>query len=539
MTIRLLDWLDDPSPKTGLNWAVSGGWRRTTYEQLATRVKAHAAALHEHGVSHGSVVSIIEPSVDEFVVRFFAVLLAGATPNPIAPPFPIQDEASYRRQLGRLLDVAQPTAISVAAHLWSTVAPVVTKAITVLTDENATPAATFPGCAAEDIALLQFTSGSSGIPKAVRVPTRALEANIADIHAWLLMTPADRMATWLPPYHDMGLIGGLLASIAARCEVDAMAPIDFIRDPAKWLSCVGQRGATISPAPNFALSYVVDRVGDDQLSGLDFSGWKALVCGAERVDPLIARRFVERLRPYGFRSETFCPAYGMAEATLAVSGDTPGRQPRVIAVDRTSGALDGPFELMVAPIEDGRSWLVSCGEPLSTVEVSIADDSTGCGELHVSGPSLALDYRTARSEIELARDSRGRLATGDAGYLVDGEVYPIGRMGDSVKIRGVAMYAEDLEIDIVRATGLASNRVAVLAGVDDGRTRIAAVVEDIDVDPALVTKVLTAATGGDVDIVVLAAARGTVERTTSGKTRRRQMWRKFAAGEYKSYQSEN
>ncbi|WP_169334758.1 GNAT family N-acetyltransferase [Nocardia thailandica] len=540
MTTHLLDWIADPSPTTGIYRATPEGWRFSSYRELAARARGHARALRDAGVSAGDVVGIVDPDADEFVMRFFAVLLAGATPNPLAPPFPVQDPQSYRQQLVRLVAVAHPSAVSAAPDLHELIAPVLGN-VPVLGLEEIGADPTGRGLVERvgpEIALLQFTSGSSGTPKAVQVPTAALEANLAAIHRWVGPVDADRIATWLPPYHDMGLIGCLLGSVVIGLDIDAMSPMDFLRDPHKWLSCFGSRGATISAAPNFALPYVLSKVSGQEMSGLDFARWRMLILGAERIDPVVLREFLTALAPFGLRPEAACPAYGMAEATLAVSGVAVDQTVQVIGVDPRNGATEGPYELATAALENDKTWLVGCGAPLEavTVDVVTAGAAPGAGELFVGGPSVAADYRTASGTVDLSRDERGRLGTGDAGYLVDGQVYPVGRIGDSVKIRAVTVYAEDIESAVARATGTSSNRVVVLAGLRAGSPHVAVLFEHADAEAAPVRRIVTSLVGTDALVRLFDAPRGTINRTTSGKPRRRRMWAKLCAGDYDAFE---
>ncbi|GAA5103299.1 AMP-binding protein [Nocardia iowensis] len=536
MITDFFTWTGQPSTTRGIHRAVADGWQLTTYEELRDRARSLAERLLDSGIGPGDVVSIIEPKVDDFLAAFFAVLLAGATPNPIAPPFPLQGADSYRRQLVRLLGVARPATVYAPAEYESLLEPVLDDIPRL--DHRIGPVRTtdFPQCGPTDIGLLQFTSGSSGTPKAVRVPLASLQANIADIFEWLSVGPDDHIATWLPAYHDMGLIGCLLAPTVAGLEIDAMAPIEFLQEPQKWLSCFGTRTATIGAAPNFALSYLLAKVDGAALAEMDFGRWHALVVGAERIDPAVLRRFATEFGPYGFRSTAICPAYGLAEATLAVSGVGPRDPVEVITVEPGSQQITGPFDLMTAPLTDGRTWLVGCGRPVGTVSVHVGEESPGTGEsigeLCVTGPNVALGYRTAAGDTDLARDAVGSLATGDAVALVDNAVYPIGRIGDAVKIRATTVYAEDVEAAVVNATGVPSNRVVALAGTADGRPQIAILLETADLDMEIVDTVVRAHVGGDdARIRFFHADSGLIERTTSGKPRRRRMWQRLIDGE--------
>ncbi len=534
----LLDWLAHDSDERGWTIAHNGDQRRIPYPVLSARVRRVAAACIESGVRPGAVVSIVESAPELFMADFFGVLAAGATPNPLAPPLPLQNESAYRQQLSALLAAADPSAIIVADELLSLVGPVLESrgATTIVGASSEVPdLAELPGCVPDRIGLLQFTSGSSGSPKAVRVSVANLEANCTAIDRWLEFRPTDRIATWLPPYHDMGLIGCIITPTILNLDIAAMTPINFLRDPLSWLSCFGRDGATITATPNFALGYLLRKITDEALAGMDFEPWRVMIVGAERIDPVVLRGFAERLGPYGFDSRTPCPAYGLAEGTLAVSGLRPGESVRVAAVTPPTGAVEGPFDLMSAPLTDGRRWLVGCGEPLETTTVRLAgtaEYSGAPGELIVGGPSVAQEYQTADGVRDLSRTADGALATGDAGLLVGGQVYPIGRVGDAVKVRGRTIYAEDIEAVVVEAFGVPANRVVALAGNAPGAARVAVLVEDRPVEAVRLRQVLSAQLGTETSLRLFVGDRGLIARTTSGKPRRRVMWNQLLQGEF-------
>lgn len=534
----LLDWLTHDNAERGWTIAGDGGRHRVAYPELGERVRRVAAACIESGVRPGAVVSIVESAPERFMANFFGVLAAGATPNPLAPPLPLQNESAYRQQVSALLAAAAPSAIIMAGELTALIGPVLESrgGVTVVGESHAVPdVADLPGCTPDRIGLLQFTSGSSGSPKAVRVSVANLEANCAAIDRWLGFRPTDRIATWLPPYHDMGLIGCIVAPTILNLDIAAMTPIDFLRDPLSWLACFGRDGATITATPNFALGYLLRKITDETLAEMDFEQWRVMIVGAERVDPAVLRGFTQRLAPHGFDSRTPCPAYGLAEGTLAVSGVRPAEAVQVAAVTPDTGVVDGPFELMSAPLTDGRRWLVGCGAPLDTTTVRLADsdDHPGApGELIVGGPSVARGYRTAGGFRDLSRATDGALATGDAGLLLGGQVYPIGRVGDAVKVRGRTVYAEDIEAAVVEAFGAPANRVVALAGNALGTARVAVLVEDRPVEAVRLRQVLTAALGTETSLRLFVGDRGMIARTTSGKPRRRVMWNQLLQGEF-------
>jgi len=392
-----------------------------------------------------------------------------------------------------------------------------------------------------ELALLQFTSGSSGTPKGVRVSPDNLAANVRAIHGWLGVTPEDSCSSWLPLYHDMGLIGTFLGSVVGQIDLWLMTPLDFLRSPARWLETHGKHGVSITTAPNFGYGYAASRVRETDLAGYDFSGWRVAMSGAERVDPGVANRFANRLAPYGFRPSAFTPCYGMAETTLAVCGVVPGTGARIV---RTAGPLVAGERVAVAdkgtlgvdePADPAR-WITSCGTPVPETAVTIVDDQGGVlpegsfGEIRVAGASVALGYQSPDPDASAPFTAEG-LLTGDAGFLFDGELYVVGRIGDSLKVRGRKVHAEDLEAALAQVPGVPAGRCAVALGAAEGRGRAVAVVEAPD-DSWLPAALTMLRTGLDesVAVTVVRARRGTIPRTSSGKPRRRLMWQQAADG---------
>lgn len=471
MTTPLLSWLDSPSSQRGIWFATRDGWDMWSYERLADLVRSCATALVKAGVPAGGRVTIIEGNGPRFVGFFFGAMLAGATPSPVAPRPAFGDSARYDEHLAGVLAATR-------SHL-------------VVADGNIEPLDPCPvDRSLADLAILQFTSGTSGRVKGVKVPYPALEANIRAIAAWLEMTPDDATASWLPVHHDMGLIGCLLAPVLTGCDLWLMSPSDFVRDPTRYLRCFGEQGACLTAMPAFGLDHIARRVRPSTLRGLDFSRWRAVIVGAERVSSGALERFATLLSPQGFDRAALLPAYGLAEATLAVTG-------LPLRAGWRSVVRDG------LPV-------VGCGTALPGVDVRVVD-----GEIVVSGTSVP----------------GGEVRTGDAGFVHDGQLFVLGRLGDSVKIRGRAVFAEDIDLGIATACPLSHGRVASVLGTIGERTRVVVLMErpcpDWTVAAVRVAQLLTE----DADVETVALPSGAIPRTSSGKPRRRDLWRSYLAGD--------
>jgi acyl-CoA synthetase (AMP-forming)/AMP-acid ligase II len=543
----LLDWLEEPRAGNGLRFAEdSDGWSFWDYPRLAAAVAFQASRIEALSSGPGGVVSIAAGSGPAFVVAFIGALAAGSTPSPLTPPAFGSEPRAYVEQAAAILRVAAPTLVLADETLLDAIAEAASLAG--LPDrpqpleigesnrprERARPA---------ELALLQFTSGSSGRPRGVRVRWSNLEANIGMIRGWLGMGPDDSTASWLPLHHDMGLIGCLLTPIVNQSDVWVLRPEQFVARPLRWIECFGRRGATLTASPSFGFAYAARKLTPDALAGMDFSAWRAAIVGAERVDPATLARFAARLRPYGFDPSAFLPAYGLAEATLAVTGRRAGSAPRAIRPDwsatRPGERLPVVEEAQLADRErvgTGEGWLVGCGRPHRGVRVAIEGDGgrelpdEHFGEIVVEGQSVAAGYEQD-AVGESTRFEAGRLRTGDAGVLLGGELFVVGRLGDAVSVRGQMVFAEDLEARIVAIEGVRAGRCAVLAGSDASGGRIVALVE-AEPGPWVeeVVAILRARVGPGASVEVIAGPQGTIERTSSGKPRRRVMWRALHDG---------
>lgn len=537
----LLGWLDEPSGEAGISFHARGRWEHSSYQQIAWAALRVAACLTNAGVGPGDMVTLVLPTGPAYVGVFFGALAAGATPNPVIPPALFTESAGYVGYLAGLLRTVQPRAVvtdaasvglvSQARHLAGCDFPL-------LTSEDAEAAAPLgarrcpPGTA-----LLQFSSGSSGAPKAVQVSMRNLEANVAAIAQWLAMRPGDLTATWLPAHHDMGLIGCLLTPAATGTGVLAMTPLSFIRAPLLWLECFGKLGATLTATPAFGLAYLLRHIERQAVRDRDWdlSQWRAVIVGAERVSAELLQRFARALHPWGFRPGALCPAYGLAESTLAVTAVRLADKVRWLDLPPGQAAAATEPAFLDSTAEVAASAVTGSGRPLPGAEVRVVDDSGNAvrdgevGEILVRGPSVAAAYRMPGNHDHPVADGAGWLHTGDAGITHGDELFVIGRMGDSLKVRGKTIFAEDIEGRIAACAREARHRVAVLLGAASGHDAALILVERAEVVAwDAIVAIVRQYVGPDVPIRLFHGPAGCIARTSSGKPRRRLMWQRLS-----------
>lgn len=538
-TQQMLDWLRAPDGTRGIRFAEPGDeWTFVGYDELAHQARQFAFVLEQRGVGVGDTVVLLHPSRQWFGAALFAAVIIGATPIPVAPPTAFQDAPLFETHLANIVRISSPRAVVTTEAL----APMVVRCgaghDTVLTTTPSDDGSMLPVPASPpgELALLQFTSGSSGMPRGVEVSIANLESNVDAIRRWLAMTRADPTASWLPLYHDMGLIGCFLTPIINGSDLWSMLPEDFIRSPTRWLRCFGVHGCRLTAAPTFGLAYVLRRVRPDMLEGLEFSRWRALIVGAERVDPEVLDGFSELLAPAGFDPRALLPAYGLAESTLAVTGSRLDEVVHRRSVGRRSLVFGSAVGTLGADAAADERALVGCGRPLGRAGVEIVDEAGEIvgpgilGEIVVTGPSVARGYVPGSRASASTSFDGGRLHTGDAGFLDDGELYVIGRVGDSLKIRGVSLFAEDVEAALALESGVPADRLAVLLGVLDGRETVAVLVESgpkTSLQPIIDTATRLAA---GARLLVLSCSRGEIARTSSGKPRRQPMWLQLLEG---------
>lgn len=429
---------------------------RLTYAELDRRARAIAAGLQQQGAAGRRVLTVCRPGLDS-VAAYFGCLYAGAV------AVPVQD------RLARLALVAPDARAGFALadaetqdKLRARVDGFMKRPLRWLAPEQpgADPDSwTPPDIDADTTTTLQYTSGSTRAPKGVVLTHANLMANLAAIHeAW----GGDEQAVtvyWLPQHHDMGLIGGILEMVYVGCTTVLMSPAAFITRPMRWLEAMSRYRATGTTAPNFAYQLCVERSTAEERAALDLSQWSTAMNGAEPVQATTLRDFAQAFAPAGFRPEAFLPVYGLAEATLLVSGGSDADAPVVRHIDRTALGEDRVVEITDAADDPGVVELVGCGRPRGGQQIVIADPDTRrrreadqVGEIWISGPNVARGYRGKPEDTEqtfgayLADTGEGPyLRTGDLGFLRAGEIFITGRCKDLIIIRGNNYYPNDIE----------------------------------------------------------------------------------------------
>uniref|UniRef100_UPI0032E3E54F AMP-binding protein n=1 Tax=Ramlibacter sp. 2FC TaxID=2502188 RepID=UPI0032E3E54F len=526
-----------------------------SYGELLHDARRIACGLQRDGLAPGQAVAIMLPTCLAFFTSFFGALLAGGVPVPMYPPTrPSQLEDHLRRQTGILDSCQAPVLITVTealavARLLATQTASLKRVCTPQqlgagADDlaAATPLTT-------GLALLQYTSGSTGKPKGVMLSHANLLANIRAWSRAVAITADDVVVSWLPLYHDMGLIATWLGSLYNGNPLVLMSPLDFLARPARWLSVIDRYRGSLSAAPNFAYELVLRHASAADLAGLDLSCWRLAVNGAEPVSPDTVERFCERLAAQGLRREAMAPAYGLAENAVGLTVPLPGRGARIDRIAREPFFQD-QRALPAAEADADALRFVGSGRPLPGHELRVVDAAENelperqVGRIEFRGPSATTGY--FRNPEETAKLWRGDwLDTGDLGYLAEGELFVTGRVKDMIIRGGRNLYPYELEEAVGALPGVRRGCVAVFGASDPATAseRLVAVVET-RLQPAEERQQLQRAVeqlapdllGLPLDEVVLAPPHS-VLKTSSGKIRRAATRELYLAGALGSQRS--
>ncbi|GGK32583.1 acyl-CoA synthetase [Caldalkalibacillus thermarum] len=435
-----------------------------SYAELDHKARVIAGLLQMLDAS-GKRVLLVYPPGPEYIFAFFGCLYAGASAVPIYPP---RANSSLNR-LNTIVNDAEPSLVLTNRNICSLIEKMVsryhelTRLKWIASDEaDDTFAYSWLGRKhkAEDVAFIQYTSGSTTTPRGVLLSHANLLNNIQRITQFFGLSEKDRGVIWLPPYHDMGLIGGVLTPICVGFPVHLMAPVDFLKRPYLWLKIISEKQATCSGGPNFAYEMCLDKITQEQKKQLDLSSWTLAFNGAEPVKWHTIERFSEAFASCGFQKQAFYPCYGLAESTLMVSGID--RQQGPVACTVSKKMLNQHKVENVAPDHPDACIIVSSGLSSSDQEILIVNPETlapckedEIGEIWIKSPSVAQGYWNNQSlssqTFEAYESAQGRgpyLRTGDLGFMQDGHLYVTGRMKHVLIIRGRNYYAHDIEYTV-------------------------------------------------------------------------------------------
>lgn len=540
------------------DWA--GITETLTWAQLYQRTLNVAHEVKRHGAT-GDRAVILAPQGLPYIVAFLGAIQAGLIAVPLSVPQP----GSHDERVAAVLADTAPSVVLTTSAAAATVgdylhpaAPAVVAVDALDLDRPNSSSIRISG--GPSIAYLQYTSGSTRLPAGVMVSHRNLHVNFQQLMAAYFpdfngVAPRDTVCvSWLPFYHDMGLMQGVIAPILGGYRGDVTSPVAFLQRPARWIHAMSQTDPVFSAAPNFAFELAVRKTTEDDLAGVELGNIISIVSGAERIHPATLDRFCKRFAPYGFREDMMRPSYGLAEATVYVASRAAGGAPRVVHFE-PERLSDGGAQR--CPAETG-SPLLSYGTPTSpTVRIVDPDTSTRCpagtvGEIWVSGENVADGYWRKPEDTRrtfggvLADPSPGTpegpwLRTGDLGFICEDEMFVVGRMKDLLIVYGRNHYPEDIESTVQRITG---GRVAAISVPVDETEKLVTIIEfkrcgdsgedakrNLDTVKNDITAAISNSHGLTVADLVLVAP-GSIPTTTSGKIRRAACVEQYRRGQF-------
>jgi acyl-CoA synthetase (AMP-forming)/AMP-acid ligase II len=446
---------------------------RLTYGGLAASVDAYAGGLIEAGYA-GRALVISLPAGDAFVALFIACLKTGT----IAVPAPYMDSSRSTERLSSIVRDCHPIAvITDAAGLLKAVTALPGSIVRPVDDLSADPPAAAPSISPDQPAFIQYTSGSTQAPKGIVITQGNLTANHQMIHAAFAQTAEGTSISWLPHFHDMGLIGAILQPLYLGAKTVLMAPRAFIQKPVRWLNAIEKYGGTAAGGPSFAYDLCTRMISDDVAATLDLSSWEIAYCGSEPVRIAVLEKFARHFRPSRFRENAFLSCYGLAETTLIAASVAP--QTGVTA--------------HVFPAGDGTRSFVNCGKAVENTTIVLRDedsrvlpDDGSSGEICIAGAHVSPGrWDGAKRTVQpfantFVREGVRYLATGDIGRMVSGELYPVDRINDLIILYGAKIHAADVEATVLDHAGFAEIRSAAAFAVDDGSKESLVVLCEVD-----------------------------------------------------------
>ncbi|WP_419189351.1 amino acid adenylation domain-containing protein [Stieleria marina] len=528
-----------------------GEHHRYSFADLDLKARSIAAEIQSRGGSGQPVLIVLDPGID-YAAALYGCMYAGAIAVPVYPPQMLRLQHTLSRLQAIIANAGAKLMLSSRATIGDSLGPIwgLDDSAAIAVDEVSVDQAgqwkeEMP--AADDVAILQYTSGSTGNPQGVVLRHRSILANLkALLHQFHF--PNVRCVQWVPPYHDMGLVGGILVPVYTGVETVLLSPTDFVRDPLLWLRCIDHYRGTSNGAPNFGYELCIRKIKEADCEGLDLSSWKVAIAGAEPVRHSTLKRFCEKFAPFGFDPAAFCPSYGLAETTLIVSGSQVGQPFKKVDVD-TLQLQNG----IVETEKVGETLtLVSSGDPVLGIEVAIVDPDSrqlakpgAIGEIWVRGDSLADGYwrepeRTAESFNVgvIGGQHDDYLRTGDLGVMIDGELFVTGRRKELIIVAGKNLYPHDVE-EVVQSTSPAFKSGSGTAfGVETNEGEQLVVVQEITrpkrFDREVVLREAVSALVENLQVTphaVVLVRSGSLPKTSSGKLRRRDVQQAFLAGD--------
>ena len=562
---------DDGVPGFGNATANEASFSYAAIERASAR---YGGALQAAGLKKGDRVALICPTNEDFVLCFFGALRAGIIPVPIYPPLGLGQLQGYLDNTRHIVAKSGAKALVTTAQikrLLGTVraaAPALEQVIAVETIRESQESLRGVKIAPDDVAFIQYTSGSTSRPKGVALTHANLVANTKCImEDGLQIRPEDRGISWLPLYHDMGLIGFVLAPLVYKIPVVFLPPLLFLKRPVSWFQAFTRHKGTIAYGPNFAFALCVKRIRERELEGIDLSSWRVAGCGAEPIRPETLEGFAEKFAGVGFRSSALLPSYGMAESSLAVAFSDLGAGMRTLSVDSHALFQENRVEVVADVMEEQRTSrpslpdpavrLVACGKefPHHRIRAFDPDEARGeaplpddrVGELRIQGPSVMAGYWEDEERTNTAFAGPW-LRTGDLGFVHDGQVFICGRSKEVIIVNGRNYYPQDIEWEASQADGVRKGNVVAFGARDNverDRERVVVAFEVQDAAGLTDARVLAEAKKPIIQAIrklvqegiqltlddVVPLAPGVLPKTSSGKLQRAKTRELYENGE--------